>query len=160
MYMNTEQVWCTFTVSTTAARSRQDSWASSAQKIWPLEKQLGRKPATPQIIWKSAGKNFCNKFLVQFLQIIVNIRPQFWSLELGRFLGRKKFYWAIFGSSGPEFGHLAPVVSTPAYGASNTHVHACTITYTGTSGFPGLPLWTAASGGANPLAMGQRVLTD
>ncbi len=35
---------------TTAARSRQDSWASSAQKIRPLEKKLGRKPATPQII--------------------------------------------------------------------------------------------------------------
>ena len=33
---------------------------------------------------------------------------------MGRFLaadylGRKKFYSAIFGSSGPEFGHLAPV---------------------------------------------------
>jgi hypothetical protein len=33
----------------TAARSRQDSWASSAKKIRPLEKKLGRKPATPQI---------------------------------------------------------------------------------------------------------------
>ncbi len=40
----------------TAARSRQDSWASSAQKIRPLEKKLGRKPATPQIIRKSAVK--------------------------------------------------------------------------------------------------------
>jgi hypothetical protein len=72
----------------TAARSRQDSWASSAKKIWPLEKKLGRKPATPQIIRKSAVKNFCYKFLGQFLQIIVKIRPQLGNLELGRFLGR------------------------------------------------------------------------
>jgi hypothetical protein len=35
---------------TTAARSRQDSWASPAEKTRPLEKKLGRKPATPQII--------------------------------------------------------------------------------------------------------------
>jgi hypothetical protein len=77
----------------TAARSRQNSWASSAKKIWPLEKKLGRKPATHQIIRKSAVKNFCYKFLGQLFPIIV--------------LGRKKFYWAIFGSSGPEFGHLA-----------------------------------------------------
>ncbi len=34
----------------TAARSRQDSWASPAEKIRPLEKKLGRKPATPKII--------------------------------------------------------------------------------------------------------------
>ena len=40
---------------------------------------------------------------------MVKIRPQLVNLELGRFLGRKKFYWAIFGSSGSEFGHLAPV---------------------------------------------------
>jgi hypothetical protein len=45
-------------VGTTAARSRQDSWASSATKIQPLEKKLGRKPATPQIIRKSAEKKF------------------------------------------------------------------------------------------------------
>ncbi len=31
----------------------------------------------------------------------------FWTAD---FLGRKKFYWAIFWSSGPEFGHLAAVV--------------------------------------------------
>jgi hypothetical protein len=37
----------------TAARYRQDSWASSAKKIRPLEKKLGRKPANPQIIRKS-----------------------------------------------------------------------------------------------------------
>jgi hypothetical protein len=97
--------------SDTAARSRQDSWASSAKKIRPLEKKLGRKPATPQIIRKSAVKKFFYKFLGQFLQIIVKIRLQLGNLELGRFLGRKKFYWAIFGSSGPEFGHLAPVAS-------------------------------------------------
>ncbi len=72
----------------TAARSRQDSWASSAKKIRPLEKKLGRKPATPQINWKSAVKNFCFKFLGQFLLIIVKIRPQLGNLELGRFLGR------------------------------------------------------------------------
>jgi hypothetical protein len=71
-----------------AARSRQDSWASSAQKIRPLEKILGRKLATPQIIWKSAWKNCCKKFLGQFLQIIVKIRPQLGNFELGRFLGR------------------------------------------------------------------------
>jgi hypothetical protein len=47
----------------TAARSRQDSWTSSAKKIRPLEKKLGRKPATPQIIRKSAVKNVCYKFL-------------------------------------------------------------------------------------------------
>jgi hypothetical protein len=72
----------------TAARSRQDSWASSAQKIRPLEKKLGRKPATPQIIRKSAVNNFFYKFWGQFLQIIVKIRPQLGNLELGRFLGR------------------------------------------------------------------------
>jgi hypothetical protein len=42
----------------TAARSRQDSWASPAEKIRPLEKKLGCKPATPQIIRRSAVKNF------------------------------------------------------------------------------------------------------
>jgi hypothetical protein len=72
----------------TAARSRQDSWASSDKKIRPLEKKLGRKPATPQIIRKSAVKNFFYKFLGQFLPIIVKIRPQLGNLELGRFLGR------------------------------------------------------------------------
>jgi hypothetical protein len=77
-----------FPVSTTAARSRQDSWASSAKKIRPLEIKLGRKPATPQIIRKSAVKNFFHKFLGQFLQIIVKIGPQLRNLELGRFLGR------------------------------------------------------------------------
>jgi hypothetical protein len=35
-------------VCSTAARSRQDSWASLAEKIRPLEKKLGHKPATPQ----------------------------------------------------------------------------------------------------------------
>ncbi len=34
-------------VRSTAARSGQDSWASPAKKIRPLEKKLGRKPATP-----------------------------------------------------------------------------------------------------------------
>ncbi len=72
----------------TAARSRQDSWASSSKKIRPLEKKLGRKPSTPQIIWKSAVKKFCYKLLCQFLPIIVKIRLQLWNLELGRFLGR------------------------------------------------------------------------
>jgi len=75
-------------LTTAASRSRQDSWASSAKKIRPLEKKLGRKPATPQIIRKSAVKNFCYKFLGQFLPIIVKIRPQLGNLELGRFLGR------------------------------------------------------------------------
>ncbi len=60
----------------------------SGKKIRPLEKKLGRKPATPQITWKSAVKNFCYKFLGQFLTIIVKIRPQLGNLELGRFLGR------------------------------------------------------------------------
>ena len=77
-----------FCTKTTAARSRQDSWASSAKKIRPLEKKLGCKPATPQIIRKSAVKNFCYKFLGQFLPIIVKIRPQLVNLELGRFPGR------------------------------------------------------------------------
>jgi hypothetical protein len=54
----------------------------------PLEKKLGRKPATPQIIRKSGLKNFCYKFLGQFLPIIVKIRPHLGNLELGRFLGR------------------------------------------------------------------------
>ncbi len=71
-----------------AARSRQNSWASPAEKIRPLEKKLGRKPATPQIIWRSAVKKMLNKFLGQFLPIIVKIRPQLGNLELGRFLGR------------------------------------------------------------------------
>ncbi len=94
--INTSILWLkTFTclkgasqVKITAARSRQDSWASSAKKIRPLEKKLGRKPATPQFIRKSAVKNFCYKFLGQFLPIIVKIRPQLGNLELGRFLGR------------------------------------------------------------------------
>jgi hypothetical protein len=72
---------CKSRLTTTAARSRQDSWASSAKKF-------GRKPATPEIIRKSAVKNFCSKFLGQFLPIIVKIRPQLGNLELGRFLGR------------------------------------------------------------------------
>jgi hypothetical protein len=72
----------------TAARYRQDSWASSAKKIGRWRKKLGRKPADPEIIRKSAVKNFCYKFLGQFLPIIVKIRPQLVNLELGRFLGR------------------------------------------------------------------------
>jgi hypothetical protein len=59
-----------------------------SQKIRPLEKKLGRKPDTPQIIRKSAVKNFCYKFLGQFLPKFVKIRPQLGNLELGRFLGR------------------------------------------------------------------------
>ncbi len=58
-------------VLSTAARSRQDFWASSAKKFSRWRKKLGRKPATPQIIRKSAEKNFCFKFLGQFLPIIV-----------------------------------------------------------------------------------------
>jgi hypothetical protein len=73
-------------VPSTAARSRQP-WASSAKKSRPLEKKLDRKSATPQIIRKSAVKNFGYKFLGQFLPIIVKIRPQLGNLELGRFLG-------------------------------------------------------------------------
>jgi hypothetical protein len=67
----------------TAARSRQDSWASSAKKIRPLEKKLGRKPATPQITGKSALKKFCYKFLGRFLPIIVKIRPQIRKFGVG-----------------------------------------------------------------------------
>jgi hypothetical protein len=44
--------------ATTAARSRQDSWASSAKKIRPLEKKFGRKPATPQNHQKKCSKKF------------------------------------------------------------------------------------------------------
>jgi hypothetical protein len=47
-----------YTVLVTAARSRQDSWASSAKKFGRWRKKLGRKPATPEIIRKSAVKNF------------------------------------------------------------------------------------------------------
>jgi hypothetical protein len=65
--MKPAQVWVT------AARSRQDSWASSANKIRPLEKKLGRKPATPQIIRKSAVKNFCYKVLGQFCQLLLKL---------------------------------------------------------------------------------------
>ncbi len=71
--------------STTAARSLQDSWASPAEKIRPLEKKLGRKPATTQII-RSAVKFFL-QILGQFLPIIVKIRPQLGNLDLGCFLG-------------------------------------------------------------------------
>ena len=72
-----------------AARSRQNSWASSAKKIRPLEKKLGRKPATPPNHQKKCNKKiFCYKFLGQFLPIIVKIRPQLGNLELGRFPGR------------------------------------------------------------------------
>ncbi len=39
-----------FRTCNTAARSRQDSWASSVKKIRPLEKKFGRKPITPEII--------------------------------------------------------------------------------------------------------------
>ncbi len=59
-----------------------------SQKIRPLEKKLGRKPATPKIIRKSAVKKFLYKFLGEFLPIIVKIRPLLVNLELGRFLGR------------------------------------------------------------------------
>jgi hypothetical protein len=64
--------------------------------------------------------DFSYKFLGQFLPIIVKIKSQLGNLELGRFLGRKKFYWAIFGSSGLEFGHLAPVWGNPP-GSISTH---------------------------------------
>jgi hypothetical protein len=37
----------TFCDTITAARSPQDSWASPAKKIRPLEKKLGSKPTTP-----------------------------------------------------------------------------------------------------------------
>jgi hypothetical protein len=57
----------------TAARSRQDSWASSAKKNRPLEKKLGRKLAIPQIIRKSAVQNFWYKFLGQFLQLLLKL---------------------------------------------------------------------------------------
>jgi hypothetical protein len=50
----------------TAARSRQDSWASSAKKIRPLEKKLGRKPATPP----NHQKKCCKKFLLQIFEPI------------------------------------------------------------------------------------------
>ena len=85
MHTHTHSPVATMLLATmsTAARSRQDSWASSAKKIRPLEKKLGRKPATPQFIRKSAVKNFC-----YILPIIVKIRPQLGNLELGRFLGR------------------------------------------------------------------------
>ncbi len=53
------------------------------KKIRPLEKKLGRKPATPQITGKSAVKNFCYKFLGQFLPIIVKIRPQIRKFGVG-----------------------------------------------------------------------------
>ena len=53
--------------------------ASSARKIRPLEKKLGRKPATPL--------NHKKK-LQHILVPIVKIRPQLGYLELGRFLGR------------------------------------------------------------------------
>jgi hypothetical protein len=62
--------------------------SSPAKKIRPLEKKLGRKPATPQTIWRSVVKVYVCKLLGQFLPIIVKIRPQLSSLELGRFLGR------------------------------------------------------------------------
>ena len=75
-------------VSSTAARSRQDSWASPAEKIRPLEKKLGRKPATPPNHLKKCSKTIFFKFLGQFLPIIVKIRPQLGNLELGCFLGR------------------------------------------------------------------------
>jgi hypothetical protein len=68
--------------------ARQDSWASSAKKIWLLEKKLGRKPATHPNHQKKCSKIFCYQFLGQFLPIIVKIRPQLGNLELGRFLGR------------------------------------------------------------------------
>ena len=60
-----------------------------SQKNWAAGEKLGRKPATPQIIRKSEVKNFCYKFLGQFLPIIVKIRPQLGNLELDHhFLGR------------------------------------------------------------------------
>ncbi len=109
--VNTLRARLLLCISGTASRSRQDSWASTVKKIRPLEKKLGRKLATPQTMWRSAVKKFFYKFLGHFLPIIVKIRLQLGNFELGHFLGHKKFYWAIFGSSGPEFGHLAPVIS-------------------------------------------------
>jgi hypothetical protein len=49
---------CEESVGVTAARSRQDSWASSAKKIRPLEKKLGRNPPNHQ-------KKCSKKFLLQ-----------------------------------------------------------------------------------------------
>jgi hypothetical protein len=61
-----------------------------SQKIRPLEKKLGRKPATPPPLnhQKKCSKKILLQFFGQFLPIIVKIRPQLGNLELGRFLGR------------------------------------------------------------------------
>ncbi len=47
----------------TAARSCQDSWASPAKKIRPLEKKLGRNPLTPPNHLKKCSKNFCMQII-------------------------------------------------------------------------------------------------
>ncbi len=60
-------------VSFTAARSRQDSWASPAVKVRPLEKKLGRKPATSQTIWRSAVKKLFKNFWPNFCQLFLKL---------------------------------------------------------------------------------------
>jgi hypothetical protein len=59
-----------------------------SQKIRPLEKKLGRKPATPQITGKSAVKNFVTNFWANFGQLLLKLGRKLGNLELGRLLGR------------------------------------------------------------------------
>jgi hypothetical protein len=48
---------------TTVARCRQDFWASPAKNIWPLEKKLGHKQATPPNHLKKCIKNLCMQII-------------------------------------------------------------------------------------------------
>jgi hypothetical protein len=41
-------------------------WASPAKKIKPLEKKLGRKPATPPNHLKKCSKNFCMQIIANY----------------------------------------------------------------------------------------------
>ncbi len=79
--------WSKSVVPSTAVRSHQDSWASPAKKIRPLEKKLGRKPTPNPHQLNKSSKNLFIEILGQFLPIIVRIRLQLWNLELGHFLG-------------------------------------------------------------------------
>ncbi len=77
-----------------------------SQKIRPLEKKLGRKPSTPQITGKGAVKNFCYKFLAQFLPLIVKIRPQIRKFGVGQ-LSRPLTSQAARNFTGPFLGPAA-----------------------------------------------------
>jgi hypothetical protein len=98
----------------TAARSRQDSWASPAKKIRP---QAGHPPPPrPKTsIWRSVVKIYVYKLLCHFLPTIVKIKPQLGNLELVRFPRSQVILLGHFGVQQPRIwpsGSSGTVVGT------------------------------------------------